>query len=456
MINFHLANFRAFKTQQTARLKPLTLISGSNNSGKTSILAAVRYVADLSPRYGVRSTQSFNKEPFSLGSFDQIAFCGDADDRPQTFTLGFDTDNSVDVGEAGPQIGRSLQLTFGRSFGQPRIVQSHYTQGQSSVEASVSDDGAGIRLRVCFGEECVEDIVTMDDFFPGDSRIGLEIFLLRPDYFISEIIYRTASDATGIPNKYKAMRKFFSGKRRTMKDDIHNVMSALNAFPSPCIASAPFRSKPSRTYEPVEMTDNSFGDHVPTSLSRLKATSPAQWKSVKAKINQFGRQSGLFQEIEIKSLGDSESDPFQVNFRINGKTHRNIADVGYGVSQALPIIYDMIRSSERGIYLLQQPEVHLHPEAQAAFATFLVDQNKSLSRHVLVETHSEYIIDRIGYHIKERDISAAAVGLVYVERVGDHSIIHNIDFNDDGMPIDPPECYRSFFRTEHLKVLGIE
>ena len=77
--------------------------------------------------------------------------------------------------------------------------------------------------------------------------------------------------------------------------------------------------------------------------------------------------AGLFDEISIKPLGSRRSEPFQVQVRkfapggrLKGP-HRNLIDVGYGVSQVLPVITELLRADAPSTFLLQQPEVHLHP-----------------------------------------------------------------------------------------------
>src|SRR5881396_1662040 len=73
----------------------------------------------------------------------------------------------------------------------------------------------------------------------------------------------------------------------------------------------------------------------------------------------------------------------------------NLVDVGYGVSQALPILVDTLqRPAADEVFLLQQPEVHLHPRAQAELGSFFVSQ-AGKKRRFVIETHSDYLVDRV-------------------------------------------------------------
>ena len=73
---------------------------------------------------------------------------------------------------------------------------------------------------------------------------------------------------------------------------------------------------------------------------------------------------------------------------------RNVIDVGYGVSQVLPVITALLRPDASPLSLLQQPEVHLHPKAQAVLGG-LFCQVASRQRQLVIEIHSDYLMDRI-------------------------------------------------------------
>lgn len=89
-----------------------------------------------------------------------------------------------------------------------------------------------------------------------------------------------------------------------------------------------------------------------------------QWGALQSALTEFVAKSDLFEGIEIVDKGRTEGDPFQVGVK-SGKRTFNLIDVGYGVSQALPILVDILQRSHFQSFLLQQPEVHLHPKAQA-------------------------------------------------------------------------------------------
>ena len=138
---------------------------------------------------------------------------------------------------------------------------------------------------------------------------------------------------------------------------------------SSAYASGPVRSVPRRTYDPAPATTDPEGRYVPMYLANLLLENRDEWEKLKSRLERFAKDAGLFDEISIRSLGSRESEPFQLQVRkFAGKVKgpkRNLIDVGYGVSQALGIVTELLRGDCPPMVLLQQPEIHLHPSAQA-------------------------------------------------------------------------------------------
>ena len=105
--------------------------------------------------------------------------------------------------------------------------------------------------------------------------------------------------------------------------------------------------------------------------------------------------------------------PFQLQVKVRGPK-ANINDVGYGVSQILPILVQILNPSisknaqrdpmQAFFSLLQQPEIHLHPKAQAELSSLLVKLANSGNQSFIVETHSDYMIDRARVDIMRGNI----------------------------------------------------
>ena len=83
-------------------------------------------------------------------------------------------------------------------------------------------------------------------------------------------------------------------------------------------STSAIRSRPKRTYDPTREFNDPEGSDVPMILMRTEATQKADWEALKTQLIEFGKSSGLFQNIQIKNLGRSLGAPFQLKFKVRG------------------------------------------------------------------------------------------------------------------------------------------
>ena len=105
------------------------------------------------------------------------------------------------------------------------------------------------------------------------------------------------------------------------------------------------------------------------------------------------------------------------------------ADVGFGISQILPVIVEAVSGSAR-VVCVDQPEIHLHPRLQAQIADLLVDTCNR--KQWIVETHSELLARRIQRRIAEGTIDPNDVSIIYVDPDGDSSVVKILEIDEDG------------------------
>ncbi len=195
-------------------------------------------------------------------------------------------------------------------------------------------------------------------------------------------------------------------------------------------------------------------------LASVFFKNPEEWRALKARLEEFGRDSGLFDEIAIRSFGKKDSEPFQVQVRKFSRARkgpmRNLVDVGYGVSQALPVLTELLRKDPPPVFLLQQPEVHLHPSAQAALGS-LFCRIAGSDRQLVVETHSDHLLDRVRMEIRDgtSGLGPDDVSVLFFERVGLGVRIHSLRIDETGNVLDAPDGYRRFFLEETARSLGL-
>ncbi|QIK83847.1 AAA family ATPase [Sanguibacter sp. HDW7] len=96
-----------------------------------------------------------------------------------------------------------------------------------------------------------------------------------------------------------------------------------------------------------------------------------------------------------------------------GDSIRDLTSVGVGVSQALPLLVGLLSAPRGSIFIVEQPELHLHPAVQARLADFLLMARPDVA--LVVETHSEAFITRVRRRAAEGGIDVADVDIVFVE-----------------------------------------
>ena len=214
------------------------------------------------------------------------------------------------------------------------------------------------------------------------------------------------------------------------------------------ISLAPMRMRPQRTYDLIQRDFSPEGDHIPFVLPSL-LNNPAQHKM----LEKFGKESGLFRSVGVNTSDNPQDYLARVMVTGSGPT-ANLIDTGYGVSQALPVLVESIRARPDTMLLLQQPEVHLHPRAQAALGTLFVELIKSENKRFVVETHSDYIIDRVRIEVAKGNIAAEDVQILYFEKPENATRIYPITLDAIGNLIDVPPTYRAFFLEEAWDLMG--
>ncbi len=132
-----------------------------------------------------------------------------------------------------------------------------------------------------------------------------------------------------------------------------------------------------------------------------------------AEVSTWLKRLDLADAIEVTRLGSSMLYQLEI---VRGEHRANLVDVGYGVSQVLPLIVLLHFVPEGSVILCEDPEAHLHPMAQAVLADLLVEVAHSRRLQVLVETHSEHLFRRLQYLMAAGTVRSDACGLYYVER----------------------------------------
>ena len=456
MFSVRMRDFRNFHDTNYVDLRRITLLVGENSAGKTSFLAGCRYLFESFSR---QEGASFNRSPYFLGGFQQIAhYRGGRGGRAKEFSLSIKHRELISSEFRKDKKTEDQEIIHEFSFdnGDPQPNLSKYKMLSG-----------GVQLECVLKKKEPEIFLSMDNgsdkIFAFEIKNGPPSELVRNNpryitYLVEEVGFSDFK-RKGVEEEtlhHLEREGFTDGFRRQLSD---LFQKSARTFSRSVFATAPVRTQPSRTYNPSEMAASAEGSHVPLEMARIKQRSPEQWDEIRKSLSAFGKNSGMFTDIDIRQLGKSDIDPFQLLVKVDGPA-RNLMDVGYGVSQILPIIYQIQTAARNQIFLLQQPEVHLHPRAQAELGSLFARSARAgrtnTSRQLfVVETHSDYIIDRIRMEIASSRLKKDDVTILFFDRNLKGSSVRNINLDDGGELINPPENFRKFFLEEQARMLGM-
>jgi hypothetical protein len=447
MENLILERVRCFTSRTEVPLKPVTILVGENNTGKTTFLACIRVAWEVASG---RFPPDFNRAPFPLGGFRQIVSKSTVGDGQvhSDFAVGFTVPGPENrVGKDGIPLDSKVQVLLKFEQDADALV--------SLKEYEIRCDPVKLSI-----------IVSPPSAMESEVRVEIpsgKVFLREQEVF---------SGLVRTPNPFLVifpaiLQILLSSETHSVRDlklkSREEIAAVKEIFVSICRALGdrpPYAFSPSRSVP--ERMQGTFGRAAgPGSESALAGVSSAlsEGRQVAAQRKQiledFGRLSGLFDAIEVRSPDTTDADASRISLKMAGNWV-NLVDCGYGVSQVLPLLTDILSRPSGQMFLLQQPEVHLHPRAQAELATFLGKAAKNHNKRFVVETHSDYLIDRLRMDVRDgNSLTADDVCILYFERKGSEVMIHSLSVDEHGNIQGAPAGYRKFFLEEERRFFRV-
>ena len=411
-----LTDVRCFAGEQRADLSKITLLVGENSVGKTTFLGCLNALVRLAGLEELDDqTNCFDQAPFSMGTFGTLARSGSTSFRVAIglndgpvgqFAIQF----TEGAGGSLKEFALDLQLSDGPPETGPTLAIVRETPDSYSERWRF--DGPAFRFHLSQSDVSYVQFTT---WLSRSIRYGLLPFAGDVTQFRKRVGNATDQDLAAFGRFVNFFRhRFLAPKTPLQITPIH-----------------PRGLEPQRlyTFNPLD---------GPSGRLDLDA------------INEAGRHLRLFNRIDVRQLG---RDTFEVLVDVSG-TLRNISDVGYGVASLLPFLKALASAHSGTLFLLQQPEVHIHPSAQAK----LVEMMAKSDHAFIVETHSDHVIDWFRILVKEQQLAPSDVGIIYFEALpSDASVthLHQISLDERANLRGQPRSYRQFFSNETARVLGL-
>lgn len=448
-----IENFKCFQNKNDIEFGKLTLLTGANSSGKSSIIYSI-LGAIQSGEFPFQF--STNGKYVNMGDFQEIIFNHNGKEK---IRLGFEfelEDNSIHKIETIWIENLSNNL--------PKLFEFN----SKSDFYSLSVKAKGQKYTIDYKYDPEKDPVNKQ--FPKEFYIKINDLIVntvKMSKNISNDKNDKKNEQVDFENMFKEMNNLQNIKglildeipiqARNLKKEgtvrlkqIFNTISELfTNYDENINFISSFRLHPERTY--LEQTKsklkvNNFGDGYLDQLIYWETKNKFKFKQL---INHLKRLN-LLESIKSKRLAGGRYE-ISVQVKRDG-VDTSLSDVGFGISQFLPIIVADLQLPKYSTLFIAQPEIHLHPSVQSAFGDYLTHQIKDSSKNYVIETHSEYLLNKVRLAVVKGELKEDDVKVLFIDNDSNDHTIYKIKFNKKGQIINAPN---NFFKTYMMDVMDI-
>ncbi len=170
--------------------------------------------------------------------------------------------------------------------------------------------------------------------------------------------------------------------------------------------------------------------------------------------------SDISENIEVKSkiFDELQQVDLKYTYTYGDRTTQDLSplNVGFGITYSLPIIVAILKANPNDLIIIENPESHLHPKAQAKLAE-LFSLASSIGIQLIIETHSDHILNGIRVAIKKGIIKSEETKIYYFRKEQEklETIIDTIEINEYGAIKNYPKYFFDQFDTDLDELIGL-
>ena len=416
-------NFRSFKDTGWLKIKPITILIGPNNAGKTSVLAPLLLLNQTLNSIDGHRALITRGELIDVGNYKDLIHNHDTN-LPLSLTIGYEhiDSNMENLGDVTTTPTGALEVAF-----------DHGPEDDISLKSYAVFDRYGrplfTRTRNKFGSFSLRGEIRTRDMSNSERKMLRNVSPINFFFSPSPTLYAH-------PRRAPSRRGPFTDSFSRYLVAISHVHVSLRDFFFGLGYLGPIRSWPRRYYEVLTENRHTVGPRGEYAAALLHANGENHQNLAKwVRAFEFG------ENIECSQSSD---DFFEVRFSDKHGQETNIVDVGFGASQLLPLLVQALSLSDGAIFAAEQPEIHLNPRLQGMLAD-LFAEIATAGKRVIVETHSEHLLLRLRRLVAEGAISRDQIALYYVEKRGGRSTIREVQIEANGH-VSREEWPRDFFQ----------
>lgn len=440
----YLQNFKSWSKTGDIKFAPLTGLFGTNSSGKTSLLQLLlmlKQTAESADRAQVLNLGD-ERSLVELGTFKDILYNHAAE---SVLKFGLTWDLRKDLKVTDPE-QKGKVLLEGKSF-----------DFQSDIEENGSGRLSVIKLLYNFAANSF--IMKRSTKSKNEYVLEAESLTEDPKFkFVREPgrVWNLPAPVKyyGFPDQVKAYYQnagFLSDFQLALEDLFAKVYYL-----------GPLREYPQRQYtwagaQPADMgrRGEKVVDAILASRDRKEKISRGRGRqglTLEEYVAHWLKELNLIHSFKVDPI-TPESNLYRVKVkRTKDSAEVLITDVGFGVSQILPVLTICYYVPEGSVILLEQPEIHLHPTVQAGLADVFIDAITNRKVQIILESHSEHLLRRLQRRISEKVISHNDAALYFCEMHDGYSQIRSLDLTLFGEITNWPD---GFFGDEMGEIVAM-
>ena len=439
---------RNFKSWQEAEVDfgRITGLFGVNSSGKSSLAQFLLLLKQTREAAGRATTLELNGRFVQLGIATDIVH---AHDKRRTigFEVGFEHKSDLKIDDPSDRRGIPIDGSGSRTVHAELEISGHALRSKALTHlAGKAEFSLKPKGRHSDKFDLVADIPGMDFSFT-----------------------RTKGRAWGLPGPVKTYR-FPDQARVYFRNSgfLADLEAAFEVALDRLHYLGPLREPPRRDYLWARSRPTDVGEKGERTIDAIIAAQDAgekqnlAWhgrlKPFPEIIAHWLRELDLINEFRVVEIAPG-SNRWQVKVRTRADgTEAMLTDVGFGVSQVLPVITLLHYAQKGSTVILEQPEIHLHPLAQAGLADVIVHAATHRGVQVILESHSEHLLLRLQRRIAEERIEAEDVALYFCDARDGASGIRPLELDTFGNIKNWPDKFMgdAFTETAEAELARLE
>lgn len=403
LTQLHIQNFKSWHDTGQMRFAPLTGFFGPNSSGKTSILQFLLMLKQTVESVDRRQVLNLGTERshVMLNTFEDMVF------RHQG----------------------SGKITFAIAW---KLVLGKSTRSFAPTELPI-DQNLNIEFTATIFDN--KGFVAIESFTYGSElqKLGMAVAKLdRQGLNSTYNLYidgHALSDDSGTTLTLPSPIKFYGFPSEVnayyARSDVLSdlVLNFENQFDN-LFYLGPLREYPNRSYTWSGQWPGTLGNRGELAIQAMIASQFVNQKigsngnyptQVEVLVPKWLKALGLIHSFRLETIS-KHSNEYEVRLRLSPEAPEVLlTDVGFGISQILPVLTLCSFAPEGSTIILEQPDIHLHPAIQAGLADVFIDVIKNRGVQIILESHSEHLLRRLQRRIAEEQLVPTDVALYFTQ-----------------------------------------